>query len=206
MRSVVTCAQFSPARNRERRNDLLTIPGLCGEVHLTANYEKGNWRADRLRFGRGAWLIQPAFLAVSVYRFGRWTIRAPRLVRPAMHAIYFVAYSVVRLATGIDIPRGSRFGPGLLIHHFGGIIIHPGSQVGANCTMRHGVTIGAKEGTGAPVLGDGVKIGAYAQILGDVTIGHNASIGALTLVLRDVPDGATAVGIPARIVSDRPPK
>jgi serine O-acetyltransferase len=66
--------------------------------------------------------------------------------------------------------------------------------------MRHGVTIGAREGTDAPVLGDDVRLGAYAQILGDVRIGSGARVGAMSVVLRDVSPGETVVGIPARPV------
>ena len=162
--------------------------------------ERGHWAIDKALYGPHPWLLQPALWAVATYRFGRWTIHAPRSIRKVVHALYFCAYSFVRLATGIDIPRSARFGPGLLIHHFGGIIVHPGARVGAYCTMRHGVTIGARANTGAPSIGDGVRIGAYAQILGDVTVGDRASIGALTMVLKDVPDDAVMVGIPARAI------
>lgn len=162
--------------------------------------ERGSWKKDRPLYGRHPFLLQPAYTAVAIYRFGRWTLTAPRLVRGAAHAVYFVLYSVVRLATGIDLPRGARFGPGLLIHHFGGIIVHPGTRVGSGCTMRHGVTLGARAGTGAPVIGDNVTIGAYAQVLGDIVVGDGATIGAMTLALKDVPAGAVAVGVPARIL------
>ena len=163
--------------------------------------EAGYWREDRHRYGRGSWLVQPSFWAVMVYRFGRWTKNAPAPIRACTHAIYFLAYSYVRVVTGIDIPRGASFGPGLLIHHFGGIIVNPQVQVGANCTIRQGVTIGTKYDSGdVPVLGDNVTLGAYAQILGKVRVGNGVTVGAMTLVLEDVPDRRTVVGIPARIV------
>jgi len=87
------------------------------------------------------------------------------------------------------------------IWHFGNIFIHPNVVIGANCTLRQGVTIGNRH-PDAPVprIGDNVDFGAYAQILGGVKIGNNCKIGALSVVLSDVPDGATAVGIPARVV------
>lgn len=167
---------------------------------MTPTSERGYFAADLPRYGPHPFLLQPAIWAVAVYRFGRFTRAAPRLLRPALHALYFVAYSHVRLITGIDIPRSTRIGPGLLIHHFGGIIIHPAARIGANCTLRHGVTIGARTDTGAPVIGHGVALGAYAQILGDVTIGDRASIGAMAVVLINVPEGARAVGNPARLL------
>lgn len=165
------------------------------------NSERGYWAQDRQRYGRGAWLVQPSFWAVATYRFGRWTLAAPRPLRPFAHGLYFACYSFVRLATGIDIPRGAKFGPGLLIHHFGGIIINPECEVGANCTMRHGVTLGSnKDGGAPPVLEDDVTLGAYAQVLGNVTVGSGSTVGAMTVVLQDIPPGSTAVGVPARIL------
>jgi serine O-acetyltransferase len=92
-------------------------------------------------------------------------------------------------------------GGGLRIWHFGGIFVHPEAQIGRNCTLRQGVTIGNRVADGAvPVIGDDVEFGAYAQVLGAVRIGNGCRIGALSVVLCDVPDGATAVGVPARIV------
>ena len=161
-----------------------------------------DWKSDRIRYGRNAWIVQPSYWAVAIYRFGRWTRQAPRIVAPALHGLYFVSYSAVRLTTGIDIPRSVEIGPGLLIHHFGGIIIHPQAKVGARCVLRQGVTIGSRrDGERPPTLGDDVEIGAYAQILGDIVIGNGARIGALTLVLKNVKPGSTVVGIPARTVT-----
>lgn len=163
-----------------------------------------DWQADRARYGVGAWVLQPSYWAVATYRFGRWTLGAPKVIRPLVHMAYFGAYSIVRLATGIEIPRTARIGAGLLIHHFGGVVIHPQAEIGGGCVMRQGVTVGTREDGGAcPKLGNNVVLGAYAQVLGDVRVGDGAVIGALTLVLSDVPPGATAVGIPARIVQRR---
>lgn len=160
-----------------------------------------DWTEDKARFGRLGWLLQPGFWPVAIYRFGRWTICAPRLIRPFVHGMYFSAYSVSRLIYGIDIPRSAKIGPGLMIHHFGGIIVHPQAQIGRDCTLRHGVTIGVRRDGGVPPrLGDRIVLGAYAQILGDITVGDGAEIGAMSLVISDVPPGAIAVGIPARIV------
>lgn len=160
-----------------------------------------DWTVDKARYGHHPWLLQPSFWAVGVYRFGRWTRTSPRPIRRIAHSAYFVAYSFIRLATGIDIPRSVAIGPGLLIHHFGSIIVHPQSRIGSGCTMRQGVTIGLREDDGSPpIIGDDVVIGAHAQILGNIRIGHGAKIGAMALVLTDVPPGATAVGVPARII------
>jgi serine O-acetyltransferase len=89
----------------------------------------------------------------------------------------------------------------LRIWHFGNIFIHPASVIGSDCTLRQGVTIGNRhDGGDAPVIGNNVAFGAYAQILGSVRIGNNCKIGAMSLVICDVPDNATAVGVPARII------
>ncbi|XAS66646.1 serine acetyltransferase [Micrococcaceae bacterium Sec5.7] len=171
---------------------------------MKANIETGYWREDRIRYGRMAWLVQPSYWAVMVYRFGRWTKLTDHPLRKPAHATYFLAYSFTRLMTGIDIPRGAAIGPGLLIHHFGGIIINPRAVVGANCTMRQGVTIGTKyDGGGCPVLADNVVLGAYAQVLGDVKIGTDVTVGAMSLVMTDIPSGSTAVGVPAKILDRR---
>ena len=75
-------------------------------------------------------------------------------------------------------------------------------KIGRNCTLRQGVTIGNRhDDGGVPVVEDDVDFGAYAQVLGPVRIGRGAKIGAMSVVLSDVPAGATAVGIPAKIVS-----
>lgn len=162
--------------------------------------EAGYWRADKYCYGKNAWLLQPSYWAVGIYRFGRWTRSAPIVIRAIAHVAYFAAYSMIRLATGIDIPRGARIGPGLLIHHFGGVIIHPSAVIGARCVMRHGVTVGARDKSGPPTIGDDVVIGAYAQILGSINVGDGARIGAMSVVLKDVPPGATVVGNPGRII------
>jgi serine O-acetyltransferase len=107
----------------------------------------------------------------------------------------------VETVTGISLPKEAEIGPGLRIYHFGNIFVHSGAKIGANCTIRQGVTIGNRVlGGPAPVVEDDVEIGAYAQVLGQIRIGRGAKIGAMSVVLQDVPAGATAVGIPARIV------
>ncbi|MBD8023740.1 serine O-acetyltransferase [Microbacterium gallinarum] len=170
---------------------------------MSRAHERGHLRADRARYGRWAWVQQPALWAIAVYRFGRWTRSAPLPLRPVVHAIYYTLYSVVRLATGIDIPRSVTIGPGLMIHHFGGIIINPQARLGAGCTLRQGVTIGTRVSDfDVPTVGDRVEFGAYAQVLGDVQIANDARIGALSVVMCDVGEGMTAVGIPARLIGN----
>lgn len=160
-----------------------------------------HWRADRARYGDGALTREISIWAVAAYRFGR-SAQAMGGVRGRV--LTKVAWQLHRLAevvTGVSLPLGATIGPGLRIHHFGGVIVHNDARIGANCTMRQGVTIGDRHvGGEVPVLEDDVEIGAYAQILGGITVGRGARIGAMSVVLHDVPPGATAVGAPARIV------
>jgi len=111
-----------------------------------------------------------------------------------------------RLLTGIEIHPGARIGPGLFIDHGMGTVIGETAIVGSNVLLFHGVTLGSvdsRAGRRHPEIGDGVIVGAGAKILGAVTVGKGARIGAQSVVLTDIPASATAVGIPAR-VRERP--
>lgn len=163
-----------------------------------------DWQADRRRCDAGAavFLREQSLWALWVYRFGR-RVKAlrggPR--QRLWQAVYRLLHTVVETATGITLPQDARIGPGLRIWHFGGVVVHPQVRIGAGCTLRHGVTLGVREvGGPCPVLEDEVELGACAQVLGGVRLGRGCRIGALALVLHDVPPGATAVGMPARVL------
>lgn len=102
------------------------------------------------------------------------------------------------------IGRGAEFGPGFILVHSTGVVINAGVRGGANVKIEHQVTIGAEKRQ-APILGDDVFIGAGAKVLGSVRIGSRTRIGANAVVVHDVPDDSTAVGIPARVVRRREP-
>ena len=165
-----------------------------------------DWQADLRRYPPRPWLKEQSIYAIAVYRFGRRLDRRPgglprRLLTPA----YWLLFRAVETITGISLPKSARIGPGLKIWHFGNIFVHPDAEIGANCTLRQGVTIGNRRDDGpVPSLGDDVEVGAYAQILGGVRVGRGARVGAMAVVLRDVPDGAAAVGNPARVVEAAP--
>ena len=101
---------------------------------------------------------------------------------------------------GADIPVNVRLGEGLLMPHPNGIVVHADAEVGPNCLIFQQVTIGLRH-SGVPRIGGHVEIGACAKILGAVRIGDHARIGANAVVLQDVPAGAVAVGVPARIIN-----
>ncbi|MDX1935128.1 MAG: hypothetical protein SFU56_21225 [Capsulimonadales bacterium] len=104
---------------------------------------------------------------------------------------------------GLDIPASVPFGPGIYIPHPVGTVVMAKS-VGANVTLISGITIGMRNELAFPVLGDRVFVGAGARILGKVVIGSDVNIGANAVVIKDVPDGETAVGVPATIRARRP--
>ncbi len=156
----------------------------------------------RLRVWRSLLETQGVW-AISAYRFGQWANHEapPPLRRPAK-ALYLGTFKLVEILTGVSLPAHARIGAGLYIGHFGNIIVHPDTVMGARCSLSHGVTIGVLGGDrpGVPRLGSDIYVGAGAKILGPVTIGDGAVIGANAVVLVDVPPGATAVGVPARII------
>lgn len=105
------------------------------------------------------------------------------------------------VVTGADIPLNSQIGGGLLLPHPNGVVVHPSARLGPNCLLFQQVTIGAGGRPGFPVIGGHVDIGAGARVLGGITVGDHARIGANAVVTHDVPPHATAVGIPARVVT-----
>jgi serine O-acetyltransferase len=109
-----------------------------------------------------------------------------------------------RWLTGIEIHPGATIGRRVFIDHGMGIVVGETAVIGDDCTLYHGVTLGGtswKKGKRHPTLGRGVVIGAGAKVLGPIEVGDGAKIGSNAVVVRDVPADATAVGIPARIVT-----
>lgn len=110
-------------------------------------------------------------------------------------------YRFWSVITAADIPLLLDISGGLLLPHPNGIVIHPKSYIGPNCLIHQQVTLGVKrEGEGAPKLIGHVDIGAGAKVIGDITIGMHALIGANAVVTKDVPDYAIVAGIPAKII------
>lgn len=161
-----------------------------------------DWIADLERYPARPFLREQSIWAIAVYRFGRRVdARRRGPTKWVLSKLYLAIYRIVETLTGITLPKECAIGPGLRIWHFGNIIVHSDSIVGSHCSIRHGVTIGSRHDDGpTPVIGDAVEIGAYAQILGGIHVGSGARIGAMTVVLHDVPPGATVVGNPGRIV------
>jgi len=151
-------------------------------------------------------LCRQGLWALAVHRFGHWRYGVRlALIRIPLSFIYKVLKLVSQILTGIDLPCEVKVGRRLTIEHFGGIIISGDAVIGDDVVLRHGVTLGLKHTglAGAPVIGNRVDIGAGAKILGPVHIGDGAVIGANAGVLKDVPPGALAVGVPARIKTQK---
>ena len=147
---------------------------------------------------------QPGFRATAIHRFGVWRMKLrPKFVRAPMSILYRWLYRRVRNHYGIDLPYSVRLGRRVVIEHCGTVVIHGNASIGDACVIRQGVTIGMSTTDrpfDAPELGERVDIAARPKILGKIRIGDGAHIGANAVVLGDVPPGAVAVGVPARII------
>jgi serine O-acetyltransferase len=142
-------------------------------------------------------------LLQSIRRYQYWRARGGLVGRVASRA-WVVPHRFWSSVLSADIPINAKLGGGLILLHGQGVVVHADAEVGPNCLIAQGVTLGVNERTGqAPRLGGRVDVGPGAKILGGVTIGDNAKIGANAVVLDDVPAGALAVGIPARILEGR---
>jgi serine O-acetyltransferase len=148
---------------------------------------------------------RPGFRAVAVHRFGNYRMHWKRPWRSGMTLVYFALYRHVRNHYGIELPFSAKLGRRVVIEHQGAIVIHGSSVIGDDCIIRQGVTLGNRTLSApfdAPVLGKKVNVGAGAKLLGLVRVGDGANIGANSVVLRDVPAGRTAIGVPARVLDE----
>jgi serine acetyltransferase len=147
---------------------------------------------------------RPGFRALLVARVGKLQVESQRRsVRAIVRHAYRVAYRYVRNHYGIELPYTITLGRRVVIEHQGGIVAHGYAELGDDCILRQGVTIGNRHlerPFDAPKLGARVNVGAGAKILGAVSIGDDVRIGANAVVLIDVPSGTTAAGVPAVVV------
>ena len=114
-----------------------------------------------------------------------------------------VRYEVLSVLTGCDVGINARFGSNLRLPHPVGVVIHERAVIGDDCMLMQQVTIGMLADHRVPTIGSRVYVGTGAKVLGGIQIGDDARIGANAVVLIDVPAGATAVGIPARILGPK---
>jgi serine O-acetyltransferase len=155
---------------------------------------------------RSTWEVitcYPGFHALLIHRLAHWLwrIKMRWLARFVSHCSRFL--------TGIEIHPGAKVGRRVFIDHGMGVVIGETAELGDDCTLYHGVTLGGttwNKGKRHPTLMQGVVIGAGAKVLGPIVIGEGAKIGSNAVVVKDVPAGATALGIPARVILDEQDK
>lgn len=154
-------------------------------------------RDPAARSGLEVLLLYSGLHAVIWYRIAHWFFK---------HHLFFIARMLSQTAkwlTGIEIHPGATIGKGLLIDHGSGVVIGETAEIGDNCTIYQGVTLGGTgkdKGKRHPTLGDNVMVGSGAKILGPFKVGNNSKIAANAVVLEEIPENCTAVGVPARIV------
>lgn len=142
-------------------------------------------------------LLYPGLHAIVAYRYAHFLHK---------HKMFLTARIISQLArffTGIEIHPGAKIGKGLFIDHGMGIVIGETAEVGDNCTLYQNVTLGGTgkdKGKRHPTIGNNVLIGSGAKVLGPFTVGDNSKIAANAVVLTEVPENSTAVGVPARVV------
>lgn len=147
-------------------------------------------------------LTEPGFWAVAVHRLGNARMAVKPPLRMPLSALYRAGFALSNIVLGIELPYTTRLGRRVRFWHNGGIVISA-RAIGDDVHIRHNTTLGIarRDQTEArPIIGDRVDIGVGAVILGAVTIGDDAKIGANSVVVHDVPAGATAVGAPARVL------
>ena len=158
---------------------------------------------DRDPAARTTWEVltcYPGLHALILHRINHW------LWGLGLKWMARLGSNIARWMTGIEIHPGATIGRRFFIDHGMGVVIGETAVIGDDCTLYHGVTLGGtswNKGKRHPTLERGVVIGAGAKVLGPITLGEQAKVGSNAVVVRDVPPGATAVGIPARIVEDR---
>lgn len=154
----------------------------------------------------------PASAMVIWYRLGAfaWRLRIP-VLRQVLQAVYLLCLPLVRMYSGVQLHPRTRIGPGLIILHFGGVIITEDCEIGRECVLHQNVSIVTTNYARGARIGDHFYAGAGAIITGHLVIEDNVVVGAGSVVTRSVPKDAIVAGAPARILrfrtpEERPPK
>ena len=133
-------------------------------------------------------------IAIKWYRRERW------LYVHHLKILSKLLFRLMQIVLGCTIPPTVIIGDGCIIAHFHGIVIHHETKIGAGTTIYQNVTLGGRNGNPGPIIGENCVIGAGACILGNIKIGNNVKVGANAVVLDDIPEGCTVVGVPGKIV------
>ncbi|MGS2723136.1 serine O-acetyltransferase [Porticoccus sp. GXU_MW_L64] len=160
-------------------------------------------RDPAARNGAEVLLLYPGLHAIWWHRLSHW-LWNKKIRWPAR-----ILSNIVRLFTGVEIHPGATVGRRCFIDHASGVVIGETAEMGDDCTLYHGVTLGGTSwGSGKrhPTLGNNVVVGAGAKILGPITIADGARVGSNSVVVKEVAEGATVVGIPAHVVKEKKPE
>ncbi len=154
-----------------------------------------DWSREKIIRG---WYEPGKYLLLTIRKYQRQQLKKnffSKMISPFL----VVQHRFWSAVSGADIPLNAKIGGGLMIPHPNGIVIHPDAAIGPNCLILQQVTIGNGLKPGLPVIEGHVDIGAGAKIIGNIRIGAHARIGANAVVISDVPEASTAVGIPAKV-------
>lgn len=157
-----------------------------------AAWERNGWSGAASGRGMARLLVQNGFRATALYRIGHWAHRSRIPFLPMLTCQLNIALH------GIELPPSVEVGPGLYLPHTVGTVIFA-EKVGRDVTMQGGITLGLRTTAEFPSIGDGVFLSAGCRVLGPVTVGDGAVVGANAVVLQDVPPGYVALGVPATV-------
>ena len=187
----------------------LPVTGLASGVDNLNPSGIGFWALVAEDFAvHGSSLSSQGFWALFWHRFGNWRMSVrPKLLRAPLSLIYRIMFKACEWFCGISLPYTTRVGRRVCLEHFGGMVLVP-TSIGSDVTLRQNTTLGIPSRTALaarPVIEDQVDIGAGAVILGDITIGRGAIVGANAVVTKPVPSLAVVGGVPARLIRWRDP-
>lgn len=134
-------------------------------------------------------------IAIKFYRISRW------FYFHKMKLLAHIIYHLMQITLGCTIPYSAELEEGVIIAHFHGIVIHQDSKIGEKTIIYQNVCIGGRNGKTGAIIGKNCLLGAGCCILGDIKIGNNVKVGANAVVLEDIPDNCTVIGVPAKIVN-----
>lgn len=155
-------------------------------------------RDPAARSGLETLIASPGLHAIVLHRMNHW------LWNKKLYLLARIGSHLTRFFTGVEIHPGAQIGKRFFIDHGMGVVIGETSEIGDDCSIYHGVTLGGtswEKGKRHPTLENGVIIGAGATVLGPITLGTGSRVGSNAVVVKDVPAGATVVGIPGHVVS-----
>lgn len=148
------------------------------------------------------------YLFSSSFKFVFWLrvcyfTRKNKILKYTVFPLFRLIYSHYKYKFGYDIPYAIEIGEGLLLYHFGGIVVSA-ERIGKNATLSHGCTIGMKKNNGKaefPVIGDNLYMAPGSKIIGGITIGNGVAVGTNAVLMKSVDDNSVVVGIPGKVIS-----